>query len=91
MLDLEVQGNYYSILPGYDLSSLSEAKRKVFLDMVNREKCTCGCQGETLGWCLVNDPGCPVVKARVRKVYTDVVGTAPPSAPTPTSPATAKP
>ncbi|HXI01874.1 MAG TPA: hypothetical protein VNI57_01745, partial [Candidatus Saccharimonadales bacterium] len=73
-LDLEVQGNYYSILPGYDLSNLPEEQRKAFLDTINTQMCTCGCKGETLGYCLVNDPGCVVVKARVRKIYKDITG-----------------
>ncbi|HZE88891.1 MAG TPA: helix-hairpin-helix domain-containing protein [Verrucomicrobiae bacterium] len=76
-LDLAVQGGYYSTLPGYDLTKIDEAKRKSFLDTVNRETCNCGCSGETLGYCLVNDPGCPVVKARVKKIYADIVGGAP--------------
>ncbi len=79
-LDIEVRGNYYSILPGYDLGSLGEVERKAFLDRINGEMCPCGCKGETLGFCIVNDPGCPVVKARVKKIYTDVVGAAPASA-----------
>ncbi|MBI3451116.1 MAG: helix-hairpin-helix domain-containing protein [Acidobacteria bacterium] len=81
-LSLEVQGGYYSTLPGYDLTKVDEAKRKSFLDTVNRETCNCGCSGETLGYCLVNDPACPVVKARVKKIYADIVGGAP-AAPAP--------
>jgi hypothetical protein len=79
-LDLEVKSDYYSILPGYDLSKADDTKKKVFLDTINHEQCTCGCTGETLAWCLVNDPGCPVVKARVKKVYTDTFGQPPPVA-----------
>jgi hypothetical protein len=81
LLDLEVKGGYYSILPGYDLAAVPEEKRRTFLDIINKEMCPCGCVGETLAWCLVNDPGCPVVKARVRKVYTDTVGSPPPAPP----------
>lgn len=78
-IDLEVKSDYYSILPGYDLSKLDDTKKKVFLDTINHEQCSCGCTGETLAWCLVNDPGCPVVKARVKKVYTDTFGQPPPA------------
>lgn len=80
-LGLEAQGGYYSILPGYDLSKVPEDKKKAFLDRINSEMCTCGCQNETLAYCLVNDPGCPVVKARVRKIHADMIGAdgAPPS------------
>lgn len=73
-LNLEVRAKYYSILPGYDLSGLSDKERHAFLETINTEMCPCGCQGETLGYCLVNDPGCMVVKARVKKIYKDITG-----------------
>jgi len=76
-LNLSVRGGFYSNLPGYDLSGLPEAQRMAFLEAVNREMCSCGCENETLGYCLVNDPGCPVVKARVRKLYKDLIGSDP--------------
>ncbi len=66
---------FYAMLPGYDdLDKIDPALRKQFLEMVNREMCACGCTGETVAFCLVNDPGCPVVKARVRKIYEEIVG-----------------
>jgi len=76
-LDISVRSNFYYDLPGYDLSGLTEAQRMAFLEAVNREMCSCGCEDETLGYCLVNDPGCPVVKARVRKLYKDMIGSDP--------------
>ena len=76
-LNLSVRAHFYSELPGYDLEGLSEAQRMAFLEAVNREMCSCGCENETLGFCLVNDPGCPVVKARVKKIYRDMVGSDP--------------
>jgi len=85
VLDLEVTPNYFSILPGYDLSNVPEEKARLFLDTINKEICSCGC-GHTVAFCFVNDPDCPVVKARVRKIYTDIVG-APPTAPAPSKPA----
>ncbi len=78
-LGIEARGNYYSILPGYDLTVLSDEERKAFLEAINTEMCPCGCTGETLGFCLVNDPSCMVVKARVRKVYKDITGKEPPA------------
>jgi hypothetical protein len=70
-----VRPGFYAKLPGYEnLDQLDPIKKKEFLEMVNHEMCTCGCSGETLAFCLVNDPACPVVKARVRKVYEDVTG-----------------
>jgi hypothetical protein len=77
-LNLEVKANYYSVLPGYDLSSLPDLQRKEFLETINRERCPCGCEGETLGYCLVNDPGCMVVKARVGRIYKEITGQEPP-------------
>jgi len=76
-LDLDVRSSYYSVLPGFDLEKVDQERKKVFLDTINKELCSCGCSGETLGYCLVNDPGCPVVKARVTKIYKDVFGSAP--------------
>ena len=78
-LNLEVKSGYFSILPGYDLEKLDPQKRKIFLDKINSEKCSCGCSNDTLGACLVNDPGCQVVKARVKKVYTNIFGSSPPA------------
>ncbi len=69
-----VRVGYYSVLPGFpDLDKLDPVVRKEFLEAVNREKCACGCQDETIAWCLVNDEGCPVVKSRARKIYDDIV------------------
>jgi hypothetical protein len=76
-LNLDVKPNYYSVLPGYDLSTLPEETRRVFLDTINREMCTCGCSNDTLASCLVNDPGCPIVKARVKKLYSDLTAHTP--------------
>src|SRR5258706_15189353 len=76
-LDLDVRASYYSVLPGYDLAKVDPDKKKRFLDTINSETCNCGCSGETRGYCIVNDPGCPVVKSRVRKIYGDIVGAAP--------------
>jgi hypothetical protein len=77
-LNMEVKANYYSVLPGYDLSSLPDLHRQAFLETINREMCPCGCEGESLGYCLVNDPGCMVVKARVGRIYKEITGQDPP-------------
>ncbi len=69
-----VRPHYYSKLPGFDdLDKADPAVRKEFLETVNRDTCTCGCEGETIAFCLVNDPGCPVIKARARKIYEDLL------------------
>ena len=68
-----VRPGYYAKIPGYDdLDKIEAAVRTEFLERINAEQCPCGCQGETLAFCLVNDPGCAVVKGRVRKIYDDV-------------------
>jgi hypothetical protein len=73
-----VRPGFYAKLPGYEsLEKIDPIKKKEFLELVNREMCTCGCQGETLAFCLVNDPACPVVKARVRKIYEEITGQSP--------------
>jgi hypothetical protein len=71
-LNLEVKPNYYSALPGFDLSKMSEDKKKRFLDTVNQEPCSCGCEHPSLAYCLVNDPECPVAKARIKKIQADI-------------------
>ena len=69
-----VRPGFYSKLPGYeDLDKIDALKKTEFLETVNREMCSCGCKGETVAFCLVNDPGCPVVKARAKKIYDDIM------------------
>jgi len=73
-----VRPGYYSKLPGYDeLDKIDPLKRTEFLETVNREMCSCGCKNETVAFCLVNDPACPVVKARAKKIYDDIMTKAP--------------
>ncbi|HKY33246.1 MAG TPA: helix-hairpin-helix domain-containing protein [Candidatus Polarisedimenticolia bacterium] len=69
-----VRAGYYAKLPGYEnLDSIDPARKKAFLETINSTMCTCGCQGETLAFCLVNDSSCPVVKARVKKIYDEII------------------
>lgn len=73
-----VRAGFYAKLPGFeDLDSIDPLKKREFLETVNREMCTCGCKDETVAFCLVNDPGCPVVKQRARKIYDDIVNRPP--------------
>lgn len=71
-LNLDVKPNYYAVLPGFDLSKMPEDKKKRFLDTINQEPCSCGCEHPSLAYCLVNDPECPVAKARIKKIYADI-------------------
>ncbi|HEY3175376.1 MAG TPA: helix-hairpin-helix domain-containing protein [Candidatus Polarisedimenticolia bacterium] len=69
-----VRPGFYGKLPGYEnLDKIDPILKTEFLETVNREMCSCGCKNETVAFCLVNDPGCPVVKARARKIYDDIV------------------
>ena len=73
-----VRPGFYGKLPGYEqLDSIDPVKKHEFLETINREMCSCGCKTETLAFCLVNDPGCPIVKARVKKIYDDIVSKPP--------------
>jgi len=69
-----VRPGFYGKLPGYEeLDKIDPIKRTEFLETVNREMCTCGCKNETIAFCLVNDPTCPVVKSRAKKIYDDIM------------------
>ena len=69
-----VRPGFYGKLPGFDdLDKIDPLKRTEFLETVNREFCTCGCKNETIAFCLVNDPTCPVVKSRAKKIYDDIL------------------
>jgi len=69
---IEAVANYFAEVPGFDLAPLGERGREKFLHRVNSELCTCGCKNETIAWCLVNDPKCPMVKGLAQAVYDEV-------------------
>jgi len=69
---IEAVANFFTELPGFDLTSLSTHQRDKLLHRVNSELCTCGCRNETLAHCLVNDPKCPAVKGLVQAVYDEI-------------------
>jgi hypothetical protein len=69
---IEAVANFYTDLPGIDLSSFTTEQQKRFLLRVNSELCTCGCKNETLAFCMVNDPGCKNVKGLVQTVYDEI-------------------
>ena len=64
--------NYYLDLPGFDLSTLTPKQKKKFLDRVNAEFCTCGCAGDTVARCIVNDPSCKVARGLAEKILGEV-------------------
>jgi hypothetical protein len=61
--------NYFDKLPGIDLDKLSPQRRQRVLDRANKETCTCGCKGDTVARCLVNDPSCPLAKVLAQQIY----------------------
>ena len=72
---IEAVANFFTDLPGFDLTTLSTTQRERLLHRVNSELCSCGakhCINDTLARCLVNDPKCPAVKAQVQSVYDEV-------------------
>lgn len=69
---IEAVANFFTDLPGFDLTTLDTARREKFLHRVNSELCSCGCKNDTLAHCLVNDPKCPTVKGLVQTVFDDV-------------------
>lgn len=61
--------NYFVEFRGVDLNALPPEIRQDFLETVNREECSCGCVGDTIARCYVNDPNCAVAKARLHALY----------------------
>jgi hypothetical protein len=70
--NIEAVANFFADLPGYDLNALGKHGKEKFLHRVNSEMCTCGCKNDTLAFCYINDPKCPVVKGMVQAVYDEV-------------------
>ena len=65
--------NFFVKFDGVDLSVLPTDLQAELLGEMNREECPCGCVGDTIARCYVNDPGCPVARARLRAVYKEMV------------------
>jgi hypothetical protein len=69
---IEAVANFFTEVPGVDLTALDTRSKEKFLHRVNSELCTCGCKNDTIARCAVNDPKCPLVKNLVQKVYDEV-------------------
>jgi hypothetical protein len=69
---IEAVANFFADMPGFDLNALGKHGKEKFLHRVNSEMCTCGCKNDTLAFCYINDPKCPVVKGMVQAVYDEV-------------------
>jgi thiol-disulfide isomerase/thioredoxin len=65
------------VLPGVDMSNLSEEQRQAALHQFNAESCDCGCKF-TLAQCRIYDPACPISQQRtaqiVKKISTQAGG-----------------
>ena len=72
---IEAVANYFTEIPGFDLTTLDPPHREKFLHRINSELCTCGCKNDTLAQCIVNDPKCPSVKGLVQTVFDEVKAT----------------
>ena len=59
-------------VPGFPLTDVSANQKKVFLDRVNRESCSCGCVGDTVAKCVVQDPSCQVAPAMAARILAEV-------------------
>lgn len=51
-------GELYEDLPGVDMTLLSAAEAKKVIARANVEKCTCGCNDDSIAWCLHHHTGC---------------------------------
>jgi thiol-disulfide isomerase/thioredoxin len=58
-------------LPGVDFSGLTPAQKKIALQRLNEEGCTCGCN-LTIAECRINDVSCPISGGLAAKVVKDV-------------------
>ena len=52
--DLAVEGSYLKL----DFTDLTPAQLNRVIHRMRTEMCTCGCVGDTIDQCLVNDPSC---------------------------------
>lgn len=59
-------------LPGFPLTDLSVEKKQKFLARANSEMCTCGCKGDTVAKCVVQDPNCQIAPALAKRILDEV-------------------
>jgi len=67
----EDKNRWVSVVKGFDYDDLSPARRKLFVQLANQRRCTCGC-GYTLAGCRSYDPTCPVSGPRVRAMLDSI-------------------
>ncbi len=62
-------------IPGFALADVSASQKKAFLDRVNTVSCSCGCVGDTVAKCIVDDPSCQVAPAMAQRILAEVRAT----------------
>jgi hypothetical protein len=60
--------NFYTYIPGVDLSGLTEDQRREVLRILNTEPCNCGCGYGSLAACRNLDPTCSYSLARAQEI-----------------------
>jgi cytochrome c biogenesis protein CcmG/thiol:disulfide interchange protein DsbE len=61
------------LLPGVDMSNLSQEQREAALHKFNAESCTCGCKF-TLAQCRIYDPACLISQKRTAEIIKNFSG-----------------
>jgi len=62
--DLPVRGSYLKL----DFNGLSADQLNRVIHRLRTEDCTCGCQGDLIDQCLVNDPSCTTAVALAKQI-----------------------
>jgi hypothetical protein len=79
-LSVQVESNYFSEFPGFDLSALTPEQQNALVEKANAVYCTCGCRGESVAKCVVLDTSCTTARGMLQKMI-DAIKAAPPAAP----------
>jgi hypothetical protein len=88
-LHLAVESNVYADFPGFDLTKLPADRKQAVIERANKTYCTCGCKGDTVARCVVNDASCQAARRMLQAMIDQVTGAAPAPVTTPISAAPA--
>jgi hypothetical protein len=61
-------------IPGIDLKALTPEQRKMTLQRLNAELCTCGCKS-TVAQCRIDDPTCETSLPLAKKIVAEIIKT----------------
>lgn len=67
-LKIDVQSNLFTEFPGFELGHLTATQRDELVKLANRVYCTCGCRGDTVARCVVNDPSCVTARTMLQSM-----------------------